>query len=367
METRLAQLSLPVAAIEGIGPRISEQLGDLGIVTVGDLLRVEPGGLSHALPRRSLNEVRSWYHVAAFLQIRAMTPQWAEALFRSGVYTLRDLFSRDLPGLRSLFTKARDDDTVPDVPDDGTVADMMKEAAEIEFTGAVNGTILDQAGQPVPGATVRVGREHEVSDERGRFRIVGIPFAVKSTLAISHPEYRPARFRLRRLAPSHFVGSAAFRVRRLGAGVRAPKRVLMEARGDTLPPVGDARIAQREVERDELHDRDIFALTEFSADGQRVKLVSKLLAYEDGDFWLSYVWMAIGDLQRGAKAGDSFVLRRGVFEAIQMNPIKLRGWPAMLRTMREMGPPPDSADDIEAWLEKGAELMQRSGRRRERH
>jgi hypothetical protein len=113
------------------------------------------------------------------------------------------------------------------VPDAATVAEMMKEAGEIEFTGAVNGTILDQAEQPVQGASVRVGREEEVSDERGRFRIVAIPFAVKSTLAVSHPEYRSARFRLRRLEPSDFMGSTTFRVRRLAAGRRAPMRVLM--------------------------------------------------------------------------------------------------------------------------------------------
>jgi hypothetical protein len=368
MESRLSQLSLPVRSIEGIGPRLSAQLGDLSIFTVGDLLRVEPGRLKQALTsRRSLDEVRSWYHMAAFLQIRPMTPQWAEALFRSGVYTPRDLSSRDLPALQKLFKKARDDDIAPDVPDAAAIAEMMKEAAEIQFTGAVNGTIIDQAEQPVPGATVRVGREHELSDERGRFRIVGIPFVVKATLAISHPDYQPARLRLRRVEPSDFLGSMAFRVRRLAAGRPAPKTVLMEARGDTLPPVGDARVGQREVEREELHNRDIFALTTFSADKQRAKLVSKLLAYESGDFWLPYVWVPIGDLNRGAKAGDCFVLRGGVFEAIEMNPIKLRGWPAMLRTMRQMGPPPESADDIERWLEKGAEQMQRWGRRRERH
>jgi hypothetical protein len=141
----------------------------------------------------------------------------------------------------------------------------------------------------------------------------------------------------------------------------------MEARGDTLPPIGDARVGQREVERDELQDRDVFALAGFSADKQRGKLVSKLLVYEDGEFWLPYVWVPIGDLKRGAKAGDCFVLRRDVFEEIQMNPIKLRSWPAMLRTMRQLGPLPASADDIEAWLDKGGEQMQRWGRRRERH
>jgi hypothetical protein len=49
---------------------------------------------------------------------------------------------------------------------------------------------------------VRIGREHERSDARGRFRIVGIPLWANSTLAISHERYRPATFRLREVDPS---------------------------------------------------------------------------------------------------------------------------------------------------------------------
>lgn len=368
MESRLGELSRPVAAIEGIGRRLSEQLGDVGVFTVADLLRVEPGRLSQALDsRRSVDVVRSWCRMAAFLQIRVMTPQWAEALYRSSVYTPRDLFARDLPTLKKLFAKARDDGVIPDVPDDRTIAEMMKEAAELAFTGAVNGTIVDETGSPVADASVSVGREHEVTDDRGRFRIAGIPFGVKSTLAITHPECRPTRFRLRRLQPSDFRASATYQARRLAAGQRPPAGVLREARGDALPPLGDARVEQREVNRDELYERDIFALTEFSADRQRGKLVSKLLGYEDGDFWLPYVWVQLDEIKRGAKAGDCFVLRHGTFEPIEMNPIKLRGWPAMLKSMRQLGPPPATPDEIEAWLEKAGELLQRSGRRRERH
>jgi hypothetical protein len=361
------QLSLPTSAIEGIGRELSGQLKEQEIYTVGDLLRVEPRRLQAALhSRRSLAEIRSWCHMASFLQIGGMTPQWAEALVREGFATPRDIRSRDLPGLRKLFTKARDDGIAPDVPKAATIAEMMKEAAINEFAGALNGTIVDEDDKPVTGASVRIGREHEVSDKRGRFRIIRIPFTAKSTLAISHPDFLPARFRLRRVETSNFIGSKVFRVRRLRAGGRPPKRVLMEARGDVLPPVGDARIALREVERENLFEHDVFALTEFSADMQRGKLVSKLLAYEDGEFWLQYVWVPLSELKRGVKSGDCFVLRRDAFEEIRMDAIKLRGWPVMLRTMRRMGAPPSDPDDKEAWLKKGVELMRDAGRKRER-
>jgi Domain of unknown function (DUF4332)/Carboxypeptidase regulatory-like domain len=369
MESRLSQLSRPVVALEGIGKKLAGELEPLDIVTIGDLLRVEPGRIHAALnTRRSLDQVRSWLQMARFMQIRAMTPQWAEALSRSRVYTPRDLFARDLPALQKLFAKAKADGMISDVPSAATIGDMMKEAAEIEFTGAVNGTVLDQAGAPVEGADVRIGREHERSDARGRFRIVGIPLWANSTLAISHEKYRPATFRLREVDPSFSLRSRkAFIVRRLLAGEAAPKRVLMEVNGDVLPPIGDARVGQREVERDALEDGDIFAVTEFSPDRKRCKLSSKLLAYEDGEFWVRYVWMPVSDLNPGAKSGDTFVLRHGAFEPIAMSPVKLRGWPAILSAKRQIGPPPATADETEAWLEKGAALVQQTLRRRERH
>ena len=197
--------------------------------------------------------------MARFMQIRAMTPQWAEALYRSKVYTPRDLIARDLPTLQKLFTKARADGMIPDVPNAATIAEMMKEAAEIEFTGAVNGTILDQAGAPVDGADVRIGREHERSDARGRLYRRYPPWA-SSTLAISHEKYRPTTFRLGgEVDPSFSLRSRkVFIVRRLVAGEAVPTSVLMEARGDVLPLVGDARVGQREVERDALEAGDIF-------------------------------------------------------------------------------------------------------------
>ena len=352
------QLSLPTTAIEGIGSRISSELERLEIHTVGDLLRVEPGRLHEALPsQRPLEEVRSWGQMAAFLQIRGMTPQWAEALQRAGVIRVSDVRSRDLPGLQKIFTAAKKDRVIPDVPKPALIADMLKEAAIIEFTGALNGTILNENNEPVPNAIVRVGKEEEVSDPRGRFRIIRIPLWARSTLAVSHTDYRPASFRLRQVQPSNFLGGQIFQLKAVPTGRPAPSRLLMEVRGDVLPPVGDGRISLREVEPQQFVERDIFTLTEFSADGERGKLVSKLLVYEEGEFWFPYVWTPLSELKPGAKAGDCFVLRRGAYEEIRMNAVKLRGWPRMLRTRRRMGPPPSDPDEMEEWLNRGAHLM----------
>ena len=364
----MSDLSARTTAIEGIGPAVAAELRKLGIYLVADLLRVDPGRLRDALGgRRSLERVRGWCSMARLLQISVMTPQWAEALVRAGVFSPAEMRARELGDLRQIFTDAKEEGVIPLVPDDAAVASMMREAAILEFTGALNGTLQDEHGDPVAGADVRVGREHEVSDERGRFRIIRIPLAAKATLAVSRSDFQPARFRLRRVEASSYVGGKTFKLRPLRDGRAAPKRVLREVHGDVLPPVGNARIGSREVQREDLVNRDIFALTEFSADRKRVKLVSKLLAYEDGVFWLPFVWVAVSELKRGAESGDCLVLRGDKFAPIRMTAEKLQGWPGLMRMRKRMGPRPETVDEAEAWLAKGAEILGELGRRRERH
>ena len=63
MESRLSQLSRPVVALEGIGPKLARELERLDVITVGDLLRIEPGRVRAGLStQRSLEQVRSWLH-----------------------------------------------------------------------------------------------------------------------------------------------------------------------------------------------------------------------------------------------------------------------------------------------------------------
>ena len=367
LERPAKNLLLPVLLIEGIGPEFASDLARIGIFTVADLLRIDPSRLRAALDGRpALTVVRSWYHMATFLQIRAITPQWAEALVRAGLASCADLRSRDLPRLSKLFADAQRDNITPDSPDAATIAEIMKEAVVIEFTGALNGTIVDQDGKPVSGATVRIGREEETTDDRGRFRVIRIPFTAKSTLAISHSGCRPAALRLRTVESSIYFGSKTFKIRRLPAGHKAPKRILMEARGDVLPPVGGARIALREVERTALLQRDLLALTTFSTDKQRGKFVSKLLVYEDGEFFFPYVWIPLSEFADEPRSGDCFVVRSNTLVKTGMNFLKLRGWPTMIRGMRQLGPPPKDADGIEDWLKKFADLLGQMGTRRER-
>jgi len=59
-------------------------------------------------------------------------------------------------------------------------------------TGAISGIVVDPAGIPVAGATVRVGTAETRTDDRGRFAVAGQTTAV--TVAIDAPGFTPAAF-----------------------------------------------------------------------------------------------------------------------------------------------------------------------------
>ncbi len=80
-----------------------------------------------------------------------------------------------------------------DAPDGPTIAAMMQDAAAIEFTGAPNGTVVDQAGEPMSGATIRLGRE-EARPRLGRqctgrgIQMASEPPRCRGRLPLLHPE-----------------------------------------------------------------------------------------------------------------------------------------------------------------------------------
>ena len=362
------QLELPPSTIKTISKATTTKLRKLGIHTISDLLRVYPERLRKALGSGfTLDQISSWCNTARMLQISVMTPDLANALILGKIYTVDGIHNKNLTELRKVFVKARDDGIITDVPNDLSIATIMKESAVLDFTGALNGTIKDEKEQPIANAHVHVGNEHEITDERGRFRIIRIPFGVNSTLVVVHPKYCRAWFPLKKVNRSTFVGGEVFKLKRLKKGRQPSNGVLMEARGDILPPLGSSHVNLRESQRQKLLDHDIFVLAEFSADKNRVKLVSKLLVYEDGAFWLPYVWIPISDLGTDADIGNCYMLRGTSFRKITLNPIKLRGWPMMIRTIRYMGKPPVGVEKQEKWLENTVKMINKCFQPRERH
>lgn len=350
------QLSLSTIEIVGIGERAAGDLVKAGIHTVGDLLRVTVRQVHDAVrAHASPQEARAWCQMAAFLQINGMTPAWARALQGAGLAGVSDLQYRGLPDLREIFATADEGPASP-APTDAQLFEIVKDATVIANTGAVNGTVVGEGGLPIPEATVQLGKTRTATDARGRFRVMRIALWTRSTAFISHPEYRSGLFPLERVEPSVSVHARAFELHPRPRGVPAEPEVLMEVRGDRLPPVGDAPVSAREVGRADLLERDILTVVERSADGGRVKLVSKLLIWEDGRFRVPYCWFEVADVPT-PEPGRCFVVRADGLEPITVTPARLARWVGMLRAMREAGPRPADPGQLDGWLSGLAAAM----------
>src|SRR5436190_13447420 len=113
-----SNLELPIVELEGVGPHIAAVLAPLGVSTIGDLLRV-PSHVLHAsvAAMASEKQVGAWRQMACFLEIPAMTPQWAEALIWREICTHVDLCQTSYAQLLAQFEAAkaaRRIDTVPE-------------------------------------------------------------------------------------------------------------------------------------------------------------------------------------------------------------------------------------------------------------
>ena len=69
------------------------------------------------------------------------------------------------------------------------IAEMIKDAAILRYTGLLAGTVIDSQGGALAGATLRVGPVHGETDAHGRFRLLRIPLGRAIALEITHPDF----------------------------------------------------------------------------------------------------------------------------------------------------------------------------------
>ncbi len=253
----------PVSAIEGIGPAAERLLQAQGLFTVYDMLRASAVAVHEVVAAlASIDEVRSWRQMAVLLQVAAVTPQWAEALVKANAGTFADLRRLDLSELQAIFDKARTDSLIQDVPSSDQAAVMLKDAALLDFSGALTGTVTDRDGRPVAGAAVSASGEDAVTDGRGRFRLLRLPLDTAVTLRITADGRQPlAPTLVPRRASTVLVQQfqmspavAAGASQTAGAG-------LDELNGDVLPAMTGQPLSSHEVALDTLKRSDLLKLT----------------------------------------------------------------------------------------------------------
>src|SRR5262249_6520743 len=103
---------------------------------------------------------------------------------------------------------------------------------------------------------------------------------------------------------------------------------------DTLPPMTGQTVTSHALDPNGIQENDILSLLSFYENGVDAKLVSKLLAFEDGKFVARWVRIPKTRLPDSSKKGDHFRIRNGKFEPILMDARKLRAY-TKLRSLRK--------------------------------
>ena len=172
-------MQIPVGDLRGISQEAVKSLNYVQIWMVGDLLRISTSRLMKLLNRdASWEEVSKWHGVATLLEVNGMTLSWAEALAEQGLLTVRDMSLKSLEEMESLFTLAAQKNLIESKPSPSDLTEMLKDSVALSYTGTVMATVCNSAREPIAGASARIGRFVECTDERGDFESPVSPFLV---------------------------------------------------------------------------------------------------------------------------------------------------------------------------------------------
>jgi hypothetical protein len=315
------EIDTPVSAIEGIGPTTAAAFGQAGIYTACDLLRVTVSALHAAVDSlASENEARSWQRMAALMQVREVTSQWAEALVRGGIEAIDELQGKRLDELDALFRDAVERGIAPSAPELPQITEMLKDAAVLRFTGALVGKVVGPGGQPAASATLRIAGREYLTDQRGRFRILRIPLGRTWPLRIEHADFATLTVAAPSIAADASVlGGLLFTLAEPGTEPAIPM-TLSELDGDELPASWD-RVRQVALDPPQLREGDLLLLREFYQSAPDASLVSLLRTWKDGELLVHTLRVPRSMLPSGAKLNDQFRVVGGAVKAVSMTPL----------------------------------------------
>ncbi len=342
------EIDTPVSAIEGIGPATTVALGAAAIHTVSDLLRVSLAAVRAAVSSlASEDEVRAWRRMAVLMQVAEVTPQWAEALVRGEIDAIDELHRKRLDELDATFRDAVERGIAPIAPELPQIAEMLKDAGVMRYTGALVGTVVGSEGQPLANAKLRIaGREHR-TDERGHFRIVRVPLGRSWPLKIEHPDFAT----LHVAAPHIEVDSTVIRgtIFALAEASAEPATPVMrsELAGDELPASWDrARVVA--LESAQLREGDLLLFRELYRSAPEAGLVSLLRCWQDGELLVHTLRMPLSVLPAVAQPNDQFRVAGGVLVAVNLTPLQVHRYRIDLRMRKAFADRPRPANN-EGW------------------
>ena len=230
---------------------------------------------------------------------------------------------------------------------------LLVAAREVELTGVLVGTVVDSRKKPVAGVAVRVGKRQSISDDRGRFRISGLPLRVPFLVVVEHTASgcRIAAQAEPREAPV---------LRTITLSARSTPFVRSQLAGEALPTdLSPYPVKSAEVELSAIDRGDVLRMIHTYADGRHVKFTSKLLTLKDGELQVHWVKARVADLPQDLKLGDHIVRTATGWRKVRMGREQLRAYKAVLRTRAHFKgqPAPTTTADKKARVENVMEHL----------
>jgi len=365
VEAASSPLTRPLGDIKGISKELVEKMHGFDMWRIGDLLRVPGGDLFAALKRRvTWNEVRRWRTIASLLEVQGMELPIAEALSVGEVLTVRQFSEWTLAQMETFvgsLPKGRGGRPSVTV---AQLVEMVKDAVRLRHTGVLMGTVRNSRKLPVHNATACIGQYSQKTDRRGRFRLARLPLGQPATLTITHARFEPMFISVASIKGNHVTNVRLFTLKKAKSAKRsAANEELSELNGDVLPSLATSGIETRATDVKKLPDGEILRFASSNKDRKSVTLVSPLLSWRAGVFYVRTVTIPVSDLPRGASRGSEFLVKSGALIKTSFSPGKLAAYKRLLQLKRRWQgkPKPATRMELETSLKQRFEEMQRTG------
>ncbi|MBN4055641.1 DUF4332 domain-containing protein [bacterium AH-315-K03] len=184
--------SQTVSVIEGIGEYYSEELNSLGIISLQDLLSINPAIVHKKNTHIPLALLEKFKMMTWLLMVDGINPDIAQCLVDEGIESINELADKSLRTLCKVMTQGEIKNKMNDIPDHFSLSTIQHNAEKLRSTGIAIGSCLSKLDQQsiIADGSILVTKDGKfvtraAIDDEGHFFIKGL----KNGLYILHPEF----------------------------------------------------------------------------------------------------------------------------------------------------------------------------------
>ncbi len=303
------------ATIEGIGPQRAQALAASGIETIADMFGAGAPKVATLLSGASAAQVGQWFCAGALRRVEGVTPDIAEAFVEGGVRSVGQLAEAGLSALEAAVKTARDASKLHQDLSLYQLADLQTKAWRIRGQGMLAGQVLDDAGAPIAGVSVDIGRDETTVDAKGRYAFERVNAGRVSPVLTVPGRSQPLNALPREIRAGKLTGPVRHR---LGPAPATPLSLVRdEMDGDLF--VHTARYRNRLVmlPLTDFRDGTYLLIREIKASGE-TRLLSLYKKRQDEVTLIQRASVQRGDLPAGAGVGAVVQLQSGRLAATSL-------------------------------------------------